>query len=60
MLSEYKELKIHDVVWVCGPRGVIGMVLVENKAGVKKVYVGPAGGVDEDEDINEMFYGKKR
>lgn len=54
MIREYRDLKILDVVWVSGPRLTIGLVMVENKVGVRKVYIGPGAGRDEDEDIRSI------
>ncbi len=54
MLQEYNDLKILNVVWVSGPQITIGMVMVENKVGVRKVYISPVPGLDEDTDIRSI------
>ena len=56
MIREYNGLKILEVIWSSGPMLVFGLVLVENSHGVRKVYLGPGVGVNEDDDIRSICH----
>ena len=43
-------MKILDKMWFTSGIGTIGLVLVENDIGEKRVYICPVGGCDEESD----------